>query len=379
MPARRWPAPRSSRRSHLKHWRAAPNVLIVSPPERVNCPNRRDVMKQIPASKASMAAGFSMLRSATVYPDCAGGEQLRNALLDRGANEFVPLERADADPAPAWDALAGPARRAAAGLSMTRARRPPTSRCRSPWRWLRLTPGPRLTETWQLGFEPRARPGLRRRDLLLISPRPDAPPRCYSIGSSSRWSRRSPPIRLTVSLRRWRDEVARRASAKPAATSAMAWPSAIASKRRCDASRFQSPEVLPVRSSWWRRAPASRPSPGFLAERAVAPDCGELAGSSAIAAAGATTSTHQPRAASCVGTLAHLDTARPSRMAPHRRPADRARRATVRWLERENGVLYMRTLSRLQKSVERALLEIIRDQRSQTARQAEDLLVETDF
>ena len=46
--------------------------------------------------------------------------------------------------------------------------------------------------------------GLPPGDLLLISPRPDAPPRCYSIGSSSLVGDRL--IRLTVSLHRWQDE-----------------------------------------------------------------------------------------------------------------------------------------------------------------------------
>ena len=40
-------------------------------------------------------------------------------------------------------------------------------------------------------------------DLLLIAPTPEAAPRCYSIGSSSRVG--DSLIRLTVSLHHWRD------------------------------------------------------------------------------------------------------------------------------------------------------------------------------
>ena len=361
-------------------------LLIVSTTGEGELPEpARRFMKQIPASKLD-GSRFSMLALGDRrYPDfCAGGEQLRNALLDRGANEFVPLERADADPAPAWahwlDKLGAPL-----GLSIDETGAPTTDQPLSLTLALkRRLDDPAvegLTETWQLGFEPEgATPGFRPGDLLLISPRPDAPPRCYSIGSSSLVGDRL--IRLTVSLHRWQDEAgtARIGEASGYLCHGLALGDRIEATLRSHPG-FNPPED-PSRPLIMVAAGAGvAPFPGFLAERAVAPDCGPNWLFFGNRRRGGDyfyrTSLERLHAS---GTLAHLDTAF------SRDPEDGCHidarliehgAQLFRWLERENGVLYMCGRSAtLGKSVERALLEIIRDQGHRQPRQAEDLLVE---
>lgn len=137
---------------------------------------------------------------------CGGGRRLRQALLERGATEAVDWVRADGEPAAAWrawlarvgQALGRPLQPALApagdrALSLTLRRR---ERLDDPAQ-------PDLTEIWRLEFEPAEAVAFRPGDLLLVSPGEGEPPRCYSVGSSSRLGDRR--IVLTVALHQWQD------------------------------------------------------------------------------------------------------------------------------------------------------------------------------
>lgn len=361
-------------------------LLIVSTTGEGELPEpARRFMKQIPGSKLA-GSRFSMLALGDRrYANfCGGGEALREALLSHGASEFTALERADADPGPAWtrwlERLSTPL-----GLSIDKADAPAADQAVS----LTLALKHRLddpdieglTETWQLGFEADAadvtfRPG----DLLLIAPHAGAAPRCYSVGSSSVVGDHL--IRLTVSLHRWRDADGAEhiGEASGYLCHALAEGDRITAWLRPHPA-FNPPED-PARPLIMVAAGAGiAPFPGFLAERAVAPEAGpnwlffgNRRSDGDFFYHGSLARLRESK------VLDHLDTAF-SRDASDARHID-ARllehgAELFRWLEQERGVLYMCGRSAtLGKSVEAALLKIIRDQGHRQAHEAEDLLVE---
>ncbi|TVO66794.1 nitric oxide synthase [Denitromonas ohlonensis] len=299
---------------------------------------------------------------------CRGGEQLRGALLGQGARELAPIERADGEPVGAWrqwldrvatllghslEAVDAPA--SDLSLSLTLVDR---QRLDNP-----AVAG--LTETWQLSFwagdwSVEFRPG----DLLLIAPTPEAAPRCYSIGSSSRVG--DSLIRLTVSLHHWRDSdgQTRVGAASGYLCHELPEGARISASLRAHP-QFNPPEDVARPLILVAAGAGIAPFPGFLAERA------------AHASAGPTWLFfgNRQRAGDFfyrdaltrwqdTGTLTRLDTAF-SRDADDGAYIDRRLIAhgaeLYRWLAEENGVLYMCGRSAtLGRSVDAALLDIIR-------------------
>ncbi|MBK1735972.1 nitric oxide synthase [Halorhodospira abdelmalekii] len=118
---------------------------------------------------------------------CAAGEALRSALRGTGAEEIVPMTRADGDPSAAWQQwFSGIAERL--GLI----NETPTAPSGDQAVELTLStreqlndPGDPVThEVWRLEFASETALDYRPGDLLLIRPGPGEPPRPYSIGST---------------------------------------------------------------------------------------------------------------------------------------------------------------------------------------------------
>ncbi len=134
---------------------------------------------------------------------CGGALQLRTALLEQGAEEFMPAELVDGEAGGSWQAwltrlspLLGMKQPVTAPLPVleTSVRLQLVERIR-----LDDPQQSELKQAWQLRFRAHEqalqfRPG----DLLLIRPTAEATARCYSIGSSSQTGTES--IDLTVSL-----------------------------------------------------------------------------------------------------------------------------------------------------------------------------------
>ena len=254
-------------------------LLIVSTTGEGELPDpARRFMQQLPAADLA-GSRFSMLAlgDRRYGQFCGGGEQLRAALLGRGARELAPLERADGEPGGVWrrwlsgiatllgrtlEAVEAPAADQTVSLTLV-------ERCR-----LDDPAVAGLTETWQLGFAPSDpatdfRPG----DLLLISPSPAAAPRCYSIGSSSRVG--DTLIRLTVSLHRWRDAAGQThiGEASGYLCHGLTEGAQITASLRAHP-QFNPPEDAARPLILVAAGAGIAPFPGFLAERAATPGAG---------------------------------------------------------------------------------------------------------
>lgn len=355
-------------------------LLIVSTTGEGELPDpARRFMQQV--STADLAGSrFSMLALGDRrYANfCGGGEQLRDALLDQGARELAPIERADGEPGSAWrhwlDRVA-----TLLGRSLADVEAPAADQTVS----LTLVERQRLddpavaglTETWQLSFAPsdpstQFRPG----DLLLIAPTPEAAPRCYSIGSSSRVG--DTLIRLTVSLHRWRDAAGQTRIGAASGYLCHDLPEGAQIRASLRAHpQFNPPEDMARPLILVAAGAGIAPFPGFLAEREAGPAAGpawlffgnrQRAGDFFY---------HDALARwQDKGTLTRLDTAF------SRDPDDGAyidRRLTAhgaevyRWLEQAHGVLYMCGRSAtLGHSVESALLGIIQTHGQRSAEAA---------
>ena len=136
---------------------------------------------------------------------CGGGEALRSAMIAAGAEEALPMARADGDPEPTWKAWLEAVGDAfglgvgAADLGFDRIA-------------LRIEARTRLDdpaagdtqETWAVTLASEADLAYRPGDLLRVAPRRGGRERSYSIGSSARVDPRR--IVLTLTLHRWIDE-----------------------------------------------------------------------------------------------------------------------------------------------------------------------------
>lgn len=138
---------------------------------------------------------------------CAGGEMMRSAMLAAGAEEAIPMVRADGAPHSAWrDWLAQVEDKL--GISAGEVDAPPTDVPVS----LELRQRSRLdnpgagdtSETWQVVFAVAGNATFRPGDLLMLSPGGGEPERCYSIGNSGLLEQGR--IVLTVSRNIWTDE-----------------------------------------------------------------------------------------------------------------------------------------------------------------------------
>lgn len=249
------------------------NLLIVSTTGEGDVPDpARPFLNRLGAADLK-ATHFNLLALGdSRYANfCGGGQKVRTALLERGANEAAEWRRADGEPTAAWrDWLNG-----AAGLLGVRLGAVPAPETDRPMT-LTLIERERLDdpsqgdtrETWRLRFALDEtgldfRPG----DLALINPTTGAAPRCYSIGGSSQIDPQQ--FDLTVSLHQWRDDQG--------------------NERLGLASHYLCRELQPGAkiTAQWRRHPAFNPTadpsrplilvatgagiapfPGFLAERA---------------------------------------------------------------------------------------------------------------
>ena len=138
---------------------------------------------------------------------CAGGEEVRRALLAAGAIESMPVARADGEPGPAWrDWLRNAA--SELGIDVRHTRTPeldlPVALTLRERTQLNDPSDPDTGEAWGLMFESDRDLDFRPGDLLLV-PAPDGgPERPYSIGSTPAGNPRL--IRLTVALKRTVDD-----------------------------------------------------------------------------------------------------------------------------------------------------------------------------
>ena len=139
------------------------------------------------------------------YPHfCGGAEQLRNVLLKAGAEEKLPMARADGNPDSAWRSwLTQLSRWINVTLEqntapVVTASQPVTVTLKSRQRLDDNSQGP-SSETWGLIFETDTAVTFHPGDLLMIAPDANATPRSYSIGSSSRIDERH--FELTVGLK----------------------------------------------------------------------------------------------------------------------------------------------------------------------------------
>ncbi|KAA3651016.1 MAG: nitric oxide synthase [Proteobacteria bacterium] len=360
------------------------NLLIVSTTGEGELPDpARRFMQQLPSADLA-GSRFSMLALGDRrYANfCGGGECLRSALLARGARELAPFERADGEPGGVWrqwlariaallgrslHAVEAPAADQPVALTLVERRR------------LDAPTQEGLTETWQLDFAPENpaiafRPG----DLLLIAPTPGAAPRCYSIGSSSRVG--DSRIRLTVSLHRWRDGAGQWqiGAASGYLCHALAEGARLTARLRAHP-QFNPPEDVTRPLILVAAGAGIAPFPGFLAERAATPQAGPAwlffgnrrrAGDFFYREALAGWQ-HD-------GVLTRLDTAF-SRDADDGGHIDRPLIAhgaeLYRWLAQDHAVLYMCGRSAtLGRSVEAALLDIIRTHGRATPAEAEAML-----
>lgn len=359
-------------------------LMIVSTTGEGELPDpARRFMQQLPAADLA-GSRFSMLALGDRrYANfCGGGEQLRGALLGQGACELAPIERADGEPGSAWrdwlgrvatllgrrlEAVEAPA--ADQVLSLTLVER---QRLDDP-----AVAG--LTETWQLSFAPsdpttEFRPG----DLLLIAPTPEAAPRCYSIGSSSRVG--DSLIRLTVSLHRWRDAAGQTRVGAASGYLCHDLPEGAQIRASLRAHpQFNPPEDVGRPLILVAAGAGIAPFPGFLSER----EASLKAGPSWLFFG------NRQRAGDFFyrdalvrwqdkGVLTRLDTAF-SRDADDGAYIDRrliAQGAELyRWLAEDRGVLYMCGRSAtLGQSVEAALLGIIQTHGQVSADDAEGML-----
>jgi sulfite reductase (NADPH) flavoprotein alpha-component len=211
------------------------------------------------------------------YPDfCAGGEALRTALLRAGAIECVPIARADADPAEAWQAwlasLAGPLR-----LRLDDVAQPEPDRTVA----LRLARRTRLDdpahgetrEVHALELESAMPMDWRPGDLLLVSPGADQPERCYSIGSTPRANDRR--LLLTVALSQ---SVGADGKERPGAASGLLCrtlrPGATIPARLRRHAAFNPPDDPRRAIIMIATGCGIAPFIGFLAEREAAGSCG---------------------------------------------------------------------------------------------------------
>ncbi len=151
---------------------------------------------------AMLALGDSRYRNF-----CGGGETLASALVTAGARLSLPLERADGEPRERWRGwlaslrnglglhLEAPAE--VAGDVAIEVRLAERTRLDNP-------EDPETHESDALVLETDPETPFRPGDLLLVTPTPGAPERCYSIGSSAQVT--PGRIRLSVALNQWRDE-----------------------------------------------------------------------------------------------------------------------------------------------------------------------------
>lgn len=194
------------RPSDLGHYRDT--LLIASTTGAGALPESAQRFVQALGRSALAGANFSLLAlgDRRYAQFCGGAQRLREALLARGATESSPWERVDGNPDHPWrDWAARQVRRLglkAGELTALGGDQPLT---------LTLSARERLDdpelgdsrETWSLRFTPEQALRFRPGDLLLLTPHPDAPPRCYSIGSSALAG--DATLDLTVGLHRWQD------------------------------------------------------------------------------------------------------------------------------------------------------------------------------
>jgi sulfite reductase (NADPH) flavoprotein alpha-component len=132
---------------------------------------------------------------------CAGGLALRAALLRAGADEVLPVVKADRDPVAPWQGwLADVAARLAVTATPVAAPEGDCAVGMTLRRRVQLNDpaDPDTNEVWGLRFAPDAAPEWQPGDLLLVSPGASEPERAYSIGASPLEPDRE--IALTVAL-----------------------------------------------------------------------------------------------------------------------------------------------------------------------------------
>lgn len=191
---------------------ARPLLLIVSTAGDGQLPDPAQgfVRRLSPGSLTGLRFAMLGLGDSRHARFCAGAETLRQALIDAGATEVLPLARADAAPQAAWQqwladlqALLG-----TAGLRLGDAPAPAGDEAveltLAERRQLNDPTDADTAEAWQLVWHSSRPLDFRAGDLLLLSPGPGQAPRAYSIGSSAQMDPRR--IELTVGLASWRDE-----------------------------------------------------------------------------------------------------------------------------------------------------------------------------
>lgn len=185
------------------------NLLIVSTTGEGDVPDpARPFLNRLGATDLKEARFQLLALGDSRYASfCGGGQKVRAALLERGAQEAAEWRRADGEPTATWRDWLNVAA-SLVGVQLGAVTVPEVDRSVA----LTLVERQRLDdptqgetrETWRLSFAPDEialdfRPG----DLLLISPAEGEAPRCYSIGSSSLID--ATRLDLTVSLHIWRD------------------------------------------------------------------------------------------------------------------------------------------------------------------------------
>lgn len=185
------------------------SLLIVATTGEGDAPDScRGLLKRLESARLD-GMQFSLLALGDRrYPHfCGGGQTVFDALAAAGAIAVMPMQTADGDPGPAWqqwiaaiEAHHGIALRADTKLSFGNTSAVLRLKRREV---LTHTSDAEIQESNGLTFVSEVPLTFRPGDLLMVQPAEQIPPRCYSVGASSRANPRE--IQLTVSRVHWQD------------------------------------------------------------------------------------------------------------------------------------------------------------------------------